>query len=139
MACGIIAPVAGNCQPHFPLLRMTQKSHLAACLSLIALIFLCLAWELRLAPVQPGGSWLALKSLPLLAPLFGILHGRRYTFQWASMLILLYLCEGLTRAGSDTGAGQWLAAGEVALSLIFFASAIIYVRRTGAPNRHESG
>lgn len=50
--------------------------YLVACSSLIALIFLCLAWELRLAPIQPGGSWLALKCLPLLAPLFGILRGR---------------------------------------------------------------
>lgn len=112
---------------------MIQKYHLAACVSLIALIFLCLAWELRLAPVQPGGSWLALKCLPLLAPLFGVLHGRRYTFQWASMLILLYLCEGLTRVGSDAGLGRWLAAGEVALSLIFFASAITCIRQTRTP------
>ena len=43
--------------------------------SLIALIFLCLAWELRWAPLKPGGSWLALKAVFLLAPLFGILRG----------------------------------------------------------------
>lgn len=109
---------------------MIRKSYFAACISLIALIFLCIAWELRLAPVQPGGSWLVLKCMPLLAPLFGILHGRRYTFQWASMLILLYLCEGLTRAGSDTGLGQWLAMAEVALTLIFFSSAVAYARLT---------
>eukprot|EP01036_Dinobryon_divergens_P006796 gene6797-9028_t len=30
--------------------------------SLLALIVLCLAWELVLAPVRPGGSWLALKA-----------------------------------------------------------------------------
>jgi hypothetical protein len=34
--------------------------------SLIALLFLCLAWELWLAPLRPGGSMLALKALPLL-------------------------------------------------------------------------
>ena len=61
--------------------------------SLIGLIFLCLAWELWLSPLRPGGSMLALKALPLLIPLFGILRGKRYTHQWASMLILLYFAE----------------------------------------------
>ena len=54
---------------------------LTASTSLIALIFLCVAWELWLAPLRPGGSWLVLKALPLLAPLMGILKGRRYTYQ----------------------------------------------------------
>ena len=107
--------------------------YLVACSSLIALIFLCLAWELRLAPIQPGGSWLALKCLPLLAPLFGILRGRRYTYQWASMLILLYFTEGTVRATSESGASQWLAVGEIALSLAFFGAAIGYVRRSRRP------
>ncbi len=107
--------------------------YLAACASLIALIFLCLAWELRLAPVRPGGSWLALKCLPLLAPLFGILHGRRYTYQWASLLILLYFTEGAVRATSDNGVSGALAIVEIALSLTFFGAAIAYVRRTRRP------
>jgi uncharacterized membrane protein len=105
-----------------------RRLYLSACSSLIALIFLCLAWELRLAPVHAGGSWLILKCVPLLAPLFGILHGRRYTYQWASMLILLYFAEGIVRASSETGNSQWLAIGEIVLSLAFFASAIGYVR-----------
>lgn len=105
--------------------------YLAACISLIALIFLCLAWELRLAPIQPGGSWLILKCLPLLAPLFGILNGRRYTYQWASMLILLYLTEGIVRAASEAGTSQLLAAGEILLSLVFFCTTIAYVRQAG--------
>ncbi|HYN60216.1 MAG TPA: DUF2069 domain-containing protein, partial [Rubrivivax sp.] len=67
----------------------------------------------------------------LLAPLFGILHGRRYTYQWASMLILIYFTEGIVRASSESGISQWLAAGEIVLSLIFFCSVIAYVRRTG--------
>ena len=107
---------------------MTTKSYyLLACISLIALIFLCLLWELRLAPVEPGGSWLALKCAPLLAPLFGILHGRRYTYQWASMLILLYLIEGIVRVSTETGASQWLAGVEIVLALAFFCAAIGYV------------
>lgn len=102
--------------------------YLTACSSLIALIFLCLIWELRLAPVQQGGSWLALKCLPLLAPLFGILNARRYTYQWASMLILAYFTEGIVRATTDTGMSRWLATGEVLLSVIFFVAVIGFAR-----------
>ncbi len=109
---------------------MIRSLYLAACSSLIALIFLCLAWELRLAPIQPGGSWLALKCLPLLAPLFGILHGRRYSYQWASMLILLYFTEGIVRATTERGTGQWLAIAETILALIFFGASVAYARLT---------
>ena len=42
-----------------------RASNLAASASLTLLIFFCLAWELRLAPLRPGGSMLALKALPL--------------------------------------------------------------------------
>jgi len=105
-------------------------SYLTACTSLIALIFLGIAWELRLAPIQPGGSALAFKVLPLLAALFGVLHGRRYTYKWASLMILLYLAEGLVRATSDRGPSQTLALIEVAFALAFFAAAILFVRQT---------
>jgi len=111
---------------------MRRCFHLTACVSLIVLIFLCLAWELRLAPLRPGGSWLALKCLPLLLPLRGILHGRRYTFQWASMLILAYLAEGIVRAMTETGAGQGLAGLETALALTFFVATVGYARLTRA-------
>ena len=110
-----------------------RRLHLGASASLIALIFLCLAWELRLAPIQAGGSWLVLKCVPLLAPLFGVLHGRRYTCQWATLLILLYLAEGIVRATTDSGAARWLATGEIALSLAFFATSIGYVRALRPP------
>jgi len=103
--------------------------YLAACASLIALILLCLAWELKLAPIKTGGSWLVLKCLPLLAPLFGILHGRRYTYQWSSMLILLYLVEGVMRAANSSSTERLLAGVEIVLALSFFVSAIGYVRR----------
>jgi uncharacterized membrane protein len=108
-----------------------QKAlYLGACLSLLALTFLCLAWELWIAPLRPGGSWLALKALPLLSPLMGILHGRRYTYQWASMLILAYFAEGVVRALSDTGASAGLALAEALLALVFFVSAVFYARLT---------
>jgi uncharacterized membrane protein len=106
--------------------------YLLACASLIALIFLCIAWELRLAPIQPGGSALVFKVLPLLGALFGILNGKRYTYKWSSLLILLYFAEGLVRSTSDQGMSQWLAIVEVVLSITFFASAVGFLRKTRA-------
>ena len=98
--------------------------------TLIALIALALAWELWLVPLRPGGSLLALKALPLVLPLGGILQGRRYTYQWSSMLVLAYLAEGLTRAWAEAGLARQLAALEVLLSLGFFACAVSYARRS---------
>ena len=100
----------------------------AAAASLVALIALCLAWELWLAPLRPGGSLVALKALPLAAPLSGILAGRRYTYQWSSLLILAYFAEGATRAWSERGLSQTLAWLEIGLSLVFFAAAVAYAR-----------
>ena len=99
-----------------------------ACASLVALIFLCVAWELVLAPVRPGGSWLVLKVVPLLVPLFGVLHGKRYTFQWTTLLIWLYFTEGVVRAWSDRGLSAQLGAVEIALALAYFVSAVAFVR-----------
>ncbi len=111
---------------------MIRVAQTIATTSLIALIFLCVAWELWLAPVRAGGSALTLKALPLLLPLFGVLHGKRYTYQWASMLILAYFTEGVVRAWSERGAGQALALAEIVLSMVFFTTAICYARFTRA-------
>ena len=73
---------------------------------------------------------MALKALPLLLPLLGILRGRRYTYQWASMLILAYFAEGAVRTFGDDGRSAALALIEILLTLVFFVSAILYARLT---------
>lgn len=95
---------------------------------LAAMILLCLAWELWLAPLRPGGSYLALKALPLIVPLRGIIAGKRRTYQWSSMFVLAYFAEGVVRAWSERGASQWLAVAEICLSLGYFAAAVGYAR-----------
>ena len=107
---------------------MMRFLRLGAGASLIALILVCLAWEAFLAPLKPNGSLLMLKTLPLLMPLFGILKGKRYTYQWAGMLILFYFTEGVVRAWSDKGLSAKLALGEVTLSITFFLCVIFYAR-----------
>lgn len=109
---------------------MHRILQLCAGVSLAALAALCLAWELWLAPLRPGGSYLALKAAPLALPLPGILAGRRYTFQWSSLLILAYLAEGIVRAWSEQGLSASLAAAQALLSALFFCAAVGYARLT---------
>jgi len=108
---------------------------LVACTAWIGLILLALAWELFLAPLRPGGSWLVLKVLPLLAPLTGLLRARRYTFKWSSLLIWAYMVEGMVRAVSDPGPSARLAIIEVALAAVFFGAAVAFLRATRAALR----
>jgi uncharacterized membrane protein len=109
-----------------------QQLRIGASFSLIALIMLSLIWEGWLAPIKPEGSKLVLKAVPLLFPLFGILNGKRYTYQWACMFILIYFTEGVVRAWSDQGLSQTFALIEVLLTGLFFTCAIFYARLTRA-------
>jgi uncharacterized membrane protein len=115
-----------------------QKLKAGASFSLIALIILCLAWEGPLAPIKPEGSKLILKAVPLLLPLFGILNGRRYTYQWASMFILIYFTEGAVRAWADKGLSAKLAIAEVLLTTIFFYCTIFYAKLTRQGSQQPS-
>jgi uncharacterized membrane protein len=96
--------------------------------SLIGLIVLGLAWELWLAPLRPGGSWLVLKVLPLFIPLAGLLKRRMYTYRWVSLLVWIYFTEGVVRATSDRGFSAVLAAIEVVLCLLLFTACALHVR-----------
>src|SRR5512133_3058344 len=90
--------------------------------SVLGLIVLGLAWELWLAPVRPGGSWLALKVLPLCVPIAGLLRRRMYTYRWVSLMVWIYFIEGVVRAYSDRGLSAQLAMLEILLCLTLFAS-----------------
>ena len=96
--------------------------------SLLALIVLGLAWELWLAPLRPGGSWLVLKVLPLTLPLAGLLKNRMYTYRWLSLLLWLYFAEGVVRATSESAPGAWLALLEIFLTLLLFVACVLHVR-----------
>ena len=96
--------------------------------SLLALVALGLAWELWLAPLRPGGSWWALKVLPLTLPLAGLLKHRMYTYRWLSLMVWLYFTEGIVRATSESGLSAWLASAEVLLCVLLFTACALHVR-----------
>jgi uncharacterized membrane protein len=105
-----------------------QLSRWLAVGSLIALIILGLAWELWLSPLRPGGSWLALKVLPLCLPIAGLLKNRMYTYRWVSLVVWLYFIEGVVRAWGDRAPGNYLALVEVLLCLSLFGACLLHVR-----------
>jgi uncharacterized membrane protein len=94
--------------------------------SIAALILLCVSWELWLAPTGRGS--LAIKALPLLLPLAGLWRYRLYTYRAVSLLIWLYVFEGLLRASSDHGLSAGLALSEVLLSLLAFTACAWHIR-----------
>ena len=92
---------------------------------------LLLAWYGWLAPSVhfPRSLVLALFLVPLLFPLRGLLHGRRYTFSWSCFLSLLYFIHGVVEAYTS-GATLHLGLLEVCLTSLWFISAMTYVRVT---------
>ena len=102
------------------------RTRAAAIASVVALIALGLAWELWLAPT--GNRTLAIKVVPLLLPLPGLIHNRLYTFRWMTLMVWLYFIEGVVRAAGDGGTSAVLAAIEVVLCLVLFVVCDAHVR-----------
>jgi uncharacterized membrane protein len=110
-------------------MQVHRVFHTGAVTSLVILCVWLLAWEIVVAPLHPGGSLLALKALPLLLPLRGVIKRDLYTLQWSSMVILIYFIEGAVRAWSDrTEISRIMALGEVLLVCSYFAFALLYLR-----------
>ena len=96
--------------------------------SVLGLILLSILWELFLAPLRPGGSWLVLKALPLCIPLAGLLKNRMYTYRWVSLVVWLYFIEGVVRAWSDKPPSNYLAMLEILLCMTLFVACTMHVR-----------
>ena len=105
-----------------------RLSRTLAVASTLGLILLGLAWELWLAPLRPGGSWLALKVLPLALALSGLLKLRMYTYRWLSLAVWLYFTEACVRAWSDAWPSNALAMAQGFLCLVLFVACGLHVR-----------
>ena len=103
-----------------------QRARDIALASVLGLVATGLAWELWLAPTG-SGTW-AIKVVPLLFCIGGLLRHRLYTFRWLSLLVWLYALEAMTRAIVEGGLSQALAVLQLALSLVLFTACAMYVR-----------
>lgn len=104
-----------------------ERARTLALVALVALIANGLIWELWAAPI--GRGTLAIKVLPLLLCLAGLLRHRLYTFRWLALLVWLYFLEGVLRGVTERGVSQLMALVEVALSVLLFTACGLYVRR----------
>ena len=117
------------------------RAHIGRVLALvghIGLMALFLAWFGFVAPPERVPRLLPFVALvgPLLIPLRGMLHGRRYTHQWVSFYVLIYFTVGVDTWANPPGAGlAWLGVATVALSLAHFAGCVMYARYTPSPPR----
>lgn len=104
----------------------------------LGLFVLIITWNIFIAPPEkyPLALILILLLIPLLFPLRGMLHGRRYTYAWSSMLALLYFIIGVADAWSDP-VDRVYGLLMTMLSIGWFTGAILYVR-LGRPGQ-ESG
>ena len=93
-----------------------------------ALILVELLWETVLAPLRPGGSWLALKALPLALVWPGIARGRVRSRQLASLLLPFYFAEAIARAVTETGRHGIVAGSAAALSAAAFVVLMLSFR-----------
>ena len=103
-----------------------QAARAVTLVLLAALAVLGLAWELWLAPF--GRGTLALKVVPLLFAVPGLLRHRLYTYRWLSLLVWLYFTEGVVRATTERGLSAVLAGLEVLLSVLLFVACVWHVR-----------
>ncbi|PIE83489.1 MAG: hypothetical protein CSA09_01080 [Candidatus Contendobacter odensis] len=104
-------------------------------LGLFSTLMLWFSW------LEPAAQWpvsLVLIVLvgPLLTPLRGLLHGRTYTFAWASFLALFYFLVGAFNA-SGPMVHTWLAWSVIACSILLFLGTIMYVREYGREQRNK--
>ena len=105
--------------------------HKSTAYAVIALIVLCAIWESIGAPLRAGGTFFAFKGFLLLPLLPAIWRGERNRFLPLSLLTLLYMLEGITRAYADINPiSQIYAGGEVVLSLAVFMFSNAYIKIT---------
>jgi uncharacterized membrane protein len=95
----------------------------------LALVLLGIAWEMWLAPLRPNGSFLVLKVVPLALLLPGLWRNRIRSKQILSMLILLYVTEGVVRGMSDGGWQARLGWIELAISASVFTLLMVEFKR----------
>lgn len=98
---------------------------------LFGLMALLLNWFTWLAPSEtaPVALLLIVMVAPLLLPMRGLLHGRRYTHAWSGFLSLPYFLLGVDVAFNDA-AERLYGLLEIGFALALFVGCTLYLRET---------
>ncbi len=95
----------------------------ALCVSLLAWIAVGYPWPVCAAAV-----------VPLLAPLRGLILGRRYTYAWTTLFAVPYFVFALTELLANPAA-RWVAGVSLLLVFGWFCAKVAFLR--SVPARHE--
>lgn len=89
-----------------------------------------------LAWITVGYPWpiCTLAVAPLLAPLHGLVRGRRYTYAWATLFAVPYLIFALTELLVNPAA-RWVASLSLLLVFGWFCAMVLFLR--ASPARRE--
>jgi uncharacterized membrane protein len=82
-----------------------------------------------LAWIPAGYPWpiCAIAVVPLLAPLNGLVRGRRYTYAWATLFAIPYLVFAITELLANPRA-HWVASVSLLLVFAWFCAMIFFLR-----------
>ena len=105
--------------------------------ALAALALTELLWEWAWAPLRPGGSWLALKAVPLALAWVGCLHGRLRAWRLALLMLPFYFAEAAVAMLTRSGRAQFVAGWAALLAAVCFAATWLLLRRV-APRRRSA-
>jgi uncharacterized membrane protein len=80
-----------------------------------------------------GYPWFicVLAALPLLAPLKGLIQGRRYTYAWATLFAIPYLAFAVTELLANPAA-RWVASASLLLVFGWFCAMVLFLRASRA-------
>jgi uncharacterized membrane protein len=89
-----------------------------------------------LAWIVVGYPWpvCVLAVLPLLAPLHGLIKGRRYTYAWATLFAIPYITFAITELLVNPSA-RWVASISLFLAFGWFCTMVLYLR--ASPTHRE--
>jgi len=121
-----------------PRLESPPRARTGRILTLIGyfgLLALIINWFTWLSPpVQvPRSLVLAALAIPLLFPLRGILHSKRYTHQWVGFLSMLYFIIGVDVWYNRIELESLLGALMVLFSVVLIVGSSMYARYTPTP------
>ena len=108
-------------------MSFAEKARLASLWLWGALAASLLSW------MSAGYPWLlcVLAAVPLLAPLPGLVRGRRYTYAWASLFAVPYLAFAITELLVNPGA-RWVASLTLVVVFAWFCAMVLYLRASRA-------
>lgn len=112
--------------------RVADRLRIAAVALDLALIALVGIWLLSASLNAKRVLLAVLFTLPLWAPLHGLIKGQRRTYAWATLCVIPYFILGITETIANPATRGWTGT-CLALALVLFVGLIGYLRVTRTP------